>query len=123
MKYRETTFVLAVASALFTTTAGASMYGECEQMRKWGEAHISDWFEQEKRDGQNDILFEARKACVERLSISQLKPATDEQITECELEAKLATLQYRPPEEIPNLTVLVEKIKDLSIVYSAFCKD
>jgi len=130
MKCRKTTFILAVASALCATSATASIKEECKQMQIWGEMHISDWFKQTKRDLELDFIssdsfvqlnIKMLEECLERHGGSK---ATDNQRKKCVNETYKATkAQLAPPKTVPSFTRLVDKMKDFSIIYTAFCKD
>ena len=49
MKYRETTFVLAVASALCATPATASINDDCKFLKTYGEAEIGKWVDRQSK--------------------------------------------------------------------------
>ena len=119
MKCRKATFVLAVASTLCATSATASIKEECKQMKVWGEKHISEWYEYEKRDALLDKETNLAIACHKATSKQNL--TEDERISKCQAEAKTAAAA-KPFDEIPSFRKLVEKMRDFSIVYSAFCK-
>lgn len=123
MKYRKTTFVLAVTSALCATSATASIKEDCIKIKEMGEAQISNWFlEANKRAEYNEWFFEKGEAIFNKClrknsSVNNLLICTEE-------FEKVSPMKWDPwegPANPPRLS----KMKDaafLATIYTAFCK-